>query len=98
MLRYKLYLSLEANGIAQIHVLCHLWKRSGNLHCVSLRSVIRLSKAELTLPVNMTLQKSSLLFLFFLKGEKKPTNKKVHYKFNLILCFQIVLSSQWKNV
>lgn len=54
-------------------VLCRVWKRSGDLHWHSL-SVIRLSKAVLTLTVDVTLPKSS--WIFFLPDKKCNGNKK----------------------
>lgn len=76
-------------------VLCHVWKRSGDLLWHSL-SVIRLSKAVLTLTVNVTLAKSSLIF--FPPAKKHNGNKKDLYEYNLILYFQLRLSGQWKDI
>lgn len=76
-------------------VLCHVWKRPGDQHWHSL-SVIRLSKAVLTLSVDVTLPKSSLIF--FLSAKNVMATKKDLYEYNFILYLQLRLSSQWIEV
>lgn len=94
VLKYKPWLSSAAEVIAQICFLYRLYKRSGNLRWYSLRSVVGLGKAELTLTANVTLQIPHS-FLFFKLNSK---NKKVHCKINWILDFQLRLSGRWESV
>lgn len=56
VLKGKPYLSVETSGVTQICVLYHLWKRSENLHCLSVSTGVRLSKAGLTMALNVILQ------------------------------------------